>query len=234
MIILIRIGIVMDYCHKENRFFINSAYVDKIIQAKGLPVLLAYTENNLLQVLKSVEGVVLAGGGDPDPIYFGAEPIPRCGQINPNRDKFEVELAKRCLSENIPLLGICRGAQIMNIAAGGDIYQDIASSMKIQHQQQAPRWHPTHMIDIAPESMLHRIFNVAELRVNSFHHQSINKVAPEFRISGMARDGIIEAIERKQGFAIGVQWHPEELNFCIHLFHALVDAAAKSSLDKRQ
>ncbi len=136
------------------------------------------------------------------------------GNISPIRDIIEIELCKTALKKNIPILGICRGCQVLAIASGGNIYQDIYSQYKtnIKHSQQAPKYYPTHNITIESNSKIFNIYNMKRISVNSFHHQSISIVSKEFIISAKSDDNIIEAIEHKYNkFCIGVQWHPETM-----------------------
>lgn len=163
-----------------------------------------------------VRGIVLSGGGDVDPFFYGEEPHPDSRRICPKRDVFEIALSRFALSANIPILGVCRGIQVLNIAAGGDIYQDIYSQLPgnqlIKHCQEAPQWYPTHGINIEAGTMLSSVMGGNKLRVNSYHHQAVRNVAPDFIVSACSEDGIIEAIESTEHhYALGLQCHPESL-----------------------
>jgi putative glutamine amidotransferase len=232
MIALPLIGITVDSDLSHQKYTLNQAYVKGVLAAGGIPVLIPYIMDQklLTKLLATLNGMILSGGGDPDPITFNQEPMQGCGEINPARDEFELMLIKHCFSRQIPILGICRGCQIINIAAGGSIHQDIMPITKLEHRQQAPRWHPTHLVKLEHNSRLKKIFVKETMRVNSFHHQAIDQVAPGFISSAKADDNIIEAIEMTNGYAIGVQWHPEELLQIhgIEIFCSLIQAAQKS------
>lgn len=217
-------------------------YVRAVERAGALPVLLpplASGGEAASAFLRLVDGLLLAGGGDVDPQYFEEEPVAQLGQVDPERDLLELALAREALAERVPVLGICRGIQVLNVAAGGSLYQDIPSQVRgaFQHYQRAPRWHGTHTVHLEPGSQVARILGVEELRVNSFHHQSVKMVAPGFRVSAKSRDTVVEAIESKaHPFALGVQWHPEGMidrqPAALRLFRALVEAAAEARLTR--
>ncbi|MDW7675563.1 MAG: gamma-glutamyl-gamma-aminobutyrate hydrolase family protein [Bacillota bacterium] len=210
---MVLIGITPELDMHNNCYKLNQSYVEAILTSGGTPVIVPITSDikQILSILANLRGIVLSGGGDPDPFYFGEEPLQTSGPINPFRDQFELGLAKEALALQMPILGICRGCQIMNIAAGGSIYQDITHISNLQHTQMAPRWYPTHYISIEAGTRLFNIIQDNKIRVNSMHHQAIAKVAPDFAVSAISSDSIIEAIESNNGKAIGVQWHPEEL-----------------------
>ncbi|SHJ47557.1 gamma-glutamyl-gamma-aminobutyrate hydrolase family protein [Desulfofundulus thermosubterraneus] len=228
------IGITCAWDEEKKQFFLSRFYTEAVEAAGGFPLLLPYTkrESSLHIFPELLDGLILSGGGDVDPVHFGEEPLPGCGEISPERDKYELDLARRVLSLGLPVLGICRGAQVLNIAAGGDIYQDIFTQVSgcLKHQQKAPRWSPTHGIIIEENTRLARIFNAGVMRVNSFHHQAVRRLAPGFIVSARSVDGIIEAVESTgPGFALGVQWHPETMwgrdGRFLGIFAALVDAS---------
>jgi putative glutamine amidotransferase len=143
--------------------------------------------------------------------------MPYANEISPVRDGMEIFIAQQAIAMDKPILGICRGIQVINIAAGGSIFQDIYAENNsdkriIKHSQQAPRWFQIHNINIQSGTCLQSIFGVETLRVNSFHHQAVSEVAPDFTINAIAEDGIIEAISQEnKKFVLGVQWHPENL-----------------------
>ncbi|MHB9093120.1 MAG: gamma-glutamyl-gamma-aminobutyrate hydrolase family protein [Eubacteriales bacterium] len=208
------IGISCSYDQKEGRYFLNEAYVEAVIGAGGIPVILpgAGSVKTVTPYFEAVKGLILAGGGDVDPAYFNEEPHPSLGEITPDRDRFEMILIKAALRRNIPVLGICRGIQILNIACGGTVIQHIPSEIRkpLKHSQSAPRWYPTHRVLLDKASRLSQIMTTTTIRVNSFHHQAIRDPAPGFKIVATSRDGVIEAIEHsKHRFVVGVQWHPE-------------------------
>ncbi len=198
-------------------FTLPKLYAKAIEYADGVPILLPIVEKKLdliSKYLKIVDGILLTGGVDVDPLLFNEEPHPELGRIDPYRDFFELHLARKALEKDIPILGICRGCQLLNVAAGGSLIQDIYANYQndclIKHQQKAPRWHPTHTIEIKKGSKLEKIFGCAELSVNSFHHQAVKEAGVGFVASAHAKDGVIEAIEGiEYRYAVGVQWHPE-------------------------
>ncbi|GAW92516.1 gamma-glutamyl-gamma-aminobutyrate hydrolase family protein [Calderihabitans maritimus] len=208
------IGITCSHDLQENRYYLRVNYCRVIEACGGLPFILpAVTTKELIKnYCERLDGLILSGGGDVDPTFFGEEPLPGCGKIDPERDYWEINLVQKWLTTGKPLLAICRGMQVLNIAAGGDIYQDIYSqlSVTIKHQQEAPPWHPTHHVSIIPDTKLYSIMGKLSWRVNTFHHQAIRRPAPGFTVSARAADGVVEALEATSfGFVIGVQWHPE-------------------------
>jgi len=201
-------------CSIDNqKHFLNNDYTEAIIRAGGLPLVIPMgTETDVVQLAGLVDGLLLTGGNDPNPFLFGQEPHPRLGEVTPDRDALEVELARHFLYLNKPILGICRGMQILNVAVGGTLYQDISQHKGelLQHLQDAPRFHASHYVHVEEGSILQQLSGQERITVNSFHHQAVRDVAPSFVASGIASDGIIEAIEsRRHRFVLGVQWHPE-------------------------
>lgn len=215
-----------------DRYTLSARYVDAIAAAGGVPVLLpAMTIDDVQVFAAGLDGLLVPGGGDIDPIYWGEEPRVENGWIDPVADAFEIAIIQHFLAHGRPILGICRGMQALNVAAGGDIHQDLyqATGTSLQHQQKAPAWHGTHEVHIETQSLLHQTVGLVRLRVNSFHHQAVRRVAPGFVACAQAEDGVIEAIERAgSGFVVGVQWHPERMLPACHasqrLFAAFVAA----------
>ncbi|WP_223639609.1 gamma-glutamyl-gamma-aminobutyrate hydrolase family protein [Planococcus sp. 4-30] len=211
------IGVTASLELGRDEYGIELADTEAIVSAGGLPIMLPHLmeEADIEEIAEHIDGLFLAGGYDIDPTLFDEEPHPNLGVIIPSRDAFELELAKKVLALKKPILGVCRGAQILNIAVGGDMYQDITTQVKadlLQHQQKAPRFHGSHFIDVTEGSLLHRLTGVQRMKVNSRHHQANRHVPKPFIISGISSDGIVEAIESTQHhFALGVQWHPENM-----------------------
>lgn len=207
------IGVTCARSTQDRRYALHHHYVEAVIDAGGLPFLLPGAPGLSVQdVAKEVDGIIISGGVDVDPKWYGEEPHVACGEIDPIADAFDMELCCHFLKENKPILGICRGSQILNVAAGGTLYQDVAhqAGTTLQHRQKAPDWYPTHQISVTEGSLLKRVLGVSTLQVNSFHHQAVRQVAPGFAAVAHAQDGIIEAIEKQgDGFVLGVQWHPE-------------------------
>jgi len=204
------IGISCNEFEEEYCYSLKKYYVDSILEAGGLTVLLPpLSDYDLIEEYAELcAGILLTGGGDVDPYYFGEVAEKDLEEINPLRDFFEIKLADQAIQKKIPLLGICRGCQIINIAAGGSVIQHIQSNYC--HNQKAPRNYPIHDIFIEKNSQLAAILNCDTIRVNSFHHQAVNKLGKDLVATARSADGIIEAIEkRSHPFCMGVQWHPE-------------------------
>lgn len=213
---MLPIGITCLYKENPGHIRLGLDYIKSIENAGGIPVPVAVTaKKNLPALIKIIRGLLLSGGDDVDPSYFGEEPLPWQGEITPLRDRVEIALAKIALAQKIPVLGICRGAQVLNIAAGGSIYQDLRykKGKFLEHMQKAPRDHPFHNISVIEETTLYKVLGGRKIiRVNSFHHQAIKKLGTGFRVSALSLDGVIEGIESTEHpFAVGVQWHPEAL-----------------------
>lgn len=208
------IAITPNFTDDETTLKLNSKYCNAIWKAGGIPIIIDYNINQINSILKIANGLLFTGGGDIDPILMDEEPIKELKDISPIRDNFEIKLCKKAIQLNIPVLGICRGCQILAIASGGDIYQDIykQSNTNLKHFQQAPKYYPTHTIKIKSNSKLIDIYKKDTILVNSFHHQAVNNLDNNMLISATSNDNIIEAIEhRTNKFAIGVQWHPETM-----------------------
>lgn len=201
---------------KEDLLSVPLSNVRAITQFGGVPIVLPNLEmDGIEEIASTIDGLLLTGGGDIDPTLFGEEPLPGLGNIVPERDRFEVALIQKMLKLNKPILGICRGAQIMSIAMGGDMYQDIYSQRDgslLQHDQQAPNWHGSHFVEVTEGSLLRKIVGVDKFKVNSYHHQALRDMPDGFIVSGVASDGVIESFESTyHTFVMGVQWHPESL-----------------------
>jgi len=220
------IGITCNYVQTANLLSLRDAYAESIYMAGGLPLILPVASQQDLcrQYFDLCDGFLFSGGGDADPYWFGQTADRDLGEVSPLRDAFEIQLARMALATGKPALGICRGCQILSIADGGTILQDIKS--KQLHDQKAPRDYPIHDILIESGSLLASIVQSDCIRVNSFHHQAIDKAGDNLIISAWARDGIAEAVEGRNGFFyLGVQWHPECLqDICSQrLFAALTE-----------
>lgn len=211
------IGVTSSMEINEESSFVNSDNITAITEAGGTPIILPnlVDEEAITQIASTIDGLYATGGYDIDPTLFGEEPHPNLGTIIPSRDMFESLLIKKMLEMGKPILAICRGCQILNIAIGGDMFQDIYSQTNrdlLQHKQKAPKGHGSHFVTVLEDSLLHRLTGVDKLKVNTMHHQANRKVIPPLQISGKASDGIIEAIESKeQPFVLGLQWHPEKM-----------------------
>lgn len=193
------------------------AYFDSVLQAGGVPLILPPSEqiDDIEEILQRVDAIIFSGGGDLNPLMLGEEPEKELRSITPQRDLQELVLMRRALDKQIPVLGICRGIQVLAAATGGKLIQDIYSSPLLQHpllkhSQQLDRPYASHSISIVPDTILHSIFGSERLEVNSFHHQAVGEPGPGFRVTATSPDGVIEAIESTEYKSVlGVQWHPE-------------------------
>lgn len=206
--------------------FAGDDYTAGIAEAGALPVVLPVgLEDEAIEALADqLDGLLLTGGVDLDPAYFEEEPIPQLGEVSPARDALEWKLTQVFLARDKPIFAICRGLQVLNAVAGGTLYQDLHAQKRkiLQHTQLAPRWHASHEVTLTPGSKLQAIFGTDRIRVNSFHHQAVHKVAPGFIETAVAQDGVIEAIESlHHRYAVGVQWHPENMWRRQPIFHKL-------------
>ena len=191
---------------------LNEGYYKSIWRAGGVPVIIPPIADTdvLINTLEHIDGLLLTGGADFNPLYAGEEPSPRLGGINAERDLPELLITQLAYNRQIPMLGICRGIQTLAMALGGKVQQDISDVAQIRHSQDADRSEPTHSVTLEPDSTLFNIYNKERLYVNSFHHQAVCDPGERFRVTARSADGIIEAIESREYKSIlGVQWHPE-------------------------
>lgn len=196
----------------DNRTMVSLDYSNSVINSGGIPVILPITDNFevIKEQVKYFDGLILSGGGDPDPNLYGEDCLQELGDITPERDTFELAILEEFLKTKKPILGICRGLQLMNVFYDGTLYQDIKYvDTNIQHKQKWLADLPTHDINILENNILFEIFG-KKARTNSFHHQMIKDLGRELTSIATANDGVIEAIQNKNyPFFYGVQWHPE-------------------------
>jgi putative glutamine amidotransferase len=230
------VGVTISCDDRRPGFFsLRQDYVRAIEKAGGLPVVLTPgAAAEAAELLERIEGLVLTGGGDIDPALYGQARHASVIEVQPERDVFEVALARRALDRDVPLLAICRGQQVLNVATGGTLIQDIASSIAgaENHDPERERWELSHDVRIQPGSRLARILGRDRVAVNSFHHQAVKDLGQGLEATAWAvDDGVVEAIEAPdRRFAVGVQWHPESFwdrpGGFAPLFEAFVGAAA--------
>ncbi len=240
-----RIGITCDLDDARTTNTLPRAYVRAILRAGGIPRALPIPEmehtpgglspeNSRWELwLSGLDGLLLSGGGDLAPSLFGEEPLSGLGSVDPHRDALEMALVRAARQRKMPILGICRGCQVLNVALGGTVYQDLPSQRPeglLQHRQPYPGTFPSHSMTVREGSRLAQTLGVSTVRVNSHHHQAVRDVAPGLDVVAWAPDGVVEAIEAPEGpFLLGIQSHPERLESTspplAALFHAFVDAA---------
>jgi putative glutamine amidotransferase len=191
-------------------------YILAIENAGGIPLIIPVTQNSesLIEIIDLLDGVLFTGGSDIDPQFYNELPKEGLSVIEPKRDAHELNLARKVLKDtDIPLLGICRGIQILNVVDGGTIYQDLKNEWisDMNHTVlKAPKYHPTHDVKILEDSRLSKIFDATDILVNSFNHQAVKTLGSSFEATMKAPDGLIEGIEMPgERFVVAVQWHPE-------------------------
>jgi putative glutamine amidotransferase len=200
---------------------LGMTYLQAIERAGAVPVVLPPCVSDMESLIARLDGVCLSGGPDLDPEAYGArERHAELGPTEPSLDAFELALARAALERGMPLLGICRGSQALNVACGGTLHQHLPG-----HRQSEPGPTTTHEAEVLAGTRLAGLIGPGTYAVNSFHHQAVDKVGQGLRVAALAADGMVEAIEGGAGFAIGVQWHAETLADA-RLFEALVGACA--------
>jgi putative glutamine amidotransferase len=214
-------------------------YVEAVTEAGGLPVVLTPVAGPQAAkaLLERLDGLLLSGGSDLDPCFYGEKPIPELDVTIPERDASEMALLRLALRRRVPVFGICRGMQIMNVALGGTLYQDLPSQLGndiLKHQQDTPGWEPTQEVEVQEDSWVSGIIGACA-KVNSYHHQGVKDLAAGLIASARSSDGVVEAVESRdfsERWLVGVQWHPERMRDAEHrgLFEAHVCAAERHTL----
>lgn len=230
-----RIGISSN--RKDGLSCIAETYVQSVLLAGGAPVLVpAITDiEALTAIVSGLDGLLMSGGGDLNPLYVGEQPIPQLQDVDTFHDEYELILLRLAANRQLPLMGICRGHQLMNVAFGGSVYQDIYSQHKgglFKHSQSLSREYASHSVRLTDAAS--RLFEILkkepEVLVNSFHHQAVKEIAPEFKETAIAPDGINEGMEHPEKEIFSVQWHPEAMaangdELMLELFRHHVEAA---------
>jgi len=230
------IGVTTSVVTKEpERTQLNASYILAVQQAGGVPVLLPsqLSAKALVELLQRVDGLVLTGGGDVDSALYGGEPHPTRAYVSATRDALETAVIRFALGQDVPLFAICRGMQILNVALGGSLYQDIPSQLgtDVIHSQGEARDEPCHRVRVEPGSQLAGLVGAGEIDVNSRHHQAVKNVGQGLVPVAWAPDGVVEGLEIPGRWIVGVQWHPEDLagwsQPAMALFAGVVEAAKR-------
>lgn len=217
-------------------------YVDGVAQAGGAPVVLppVMDARAAASVVDGLDGLLLSGGSDLHPSYYGEDPIPELDVTLAERDELEMALLESALRRGIPIFGICRGLQVLNVAFDGTLYQDLPSQVDqelLKHRQTTPKWQATHEIEVHGDTRIAGIMGGGTIKVNSYHHQAVKDLAGDFVVSAKSSDGIVEAIEYRdlsERWIVAVQWHAEAMRQSgsehRSLFEAHVAAAERHAL----
>jgi putative glutamine amidotransferase len=217
----------------QTEMTLGLAYMRAVERAGGLPVALAPLPTESVEaLLEYLSGLLLTGGPDLDPVCYGAEPHAQLGPTDRSVDEFELELCRQADRDGLPILGICRGSQVLNVTRGGTLHQHVPDlgSGEIEHRQLEPGTLTTHDVRVSPDSSLAQTTGGGPVAVNSFHHQAVERLGADLRPVAWAEDGLIEAVEDVAGrFILGVQWHAETLierPEQLALFERLVEASS--------
>lgn len=229
------IGILPLVDMERESYWMIPGYMKGIEAAGGIPVMLPLTTDHeiIQKLVKDFDGFLLTGGQDVSPKIYGEEILPECGQINSERDEMERILIEKVIEMDKPMLGICRGIQILNAVLGGTLYQDLPMQhqSEIDHHMTPPYDRVVHKVILNEETPLYSILNVKELGVNSYHHQAIKDLSKKLNVAAVSEDGIVEGVYMPdKKFVLATQWHPE-LSYCndknsMKIFETFVDAAS--------
>jgi len=224
---------------KPPRFGINQSYVRALVAAGCAPVLIPLLDDDerLRAIYERLDGIVLPGGADIAPQEYGEKPIGDLNVVEAARDRTELTLARWAFADDLPTLGICRGQQVLNVALGGSLWQDLRHQgvTQVEHSDADGRARTAmiHRVRLDPDSRLAQLIDETDIEVNSLHHQAVKTVAPQLKVVGKSEDGVIESLESyDRRFLIAVQWHPEEIDdlpWVKRLFAGLARAASSNS-----
>lgn len=217
------------------RSYVNEDYVQSVLQNGGIPVIIPVVDSleAVDAYIDQIDALILSGGHDVTPQYYGEEPKPKIGQTWELRDWFESSLLEKALEKKMPVLGICRGLQIMNVFHGGSLWQDLTymENIEVRHMQGNMPDQTTHLVDVEEGSKLYEMMGREKyVMVNTYHHQAVRELGEGFRVTATSADGVVEAIENDDyPFYVGVQWHPEMLHQSVpimnNLFSGLIEAS---------
>lgn len=232
------IGLTSSFEHTETteRVFLPLSYFQSIRHFGGIPLLLPVyaTQEELEYLLDQCDGVILTGGDDIDPSLYGEEKLNDTVEIAPERDSQEGKVIDLAMARNLPILGICRGIQMLNVHLGGSLYQDIPAQIpsEVAHRMEKPYHRASHECRLVPGTPMYALCGREVVGVNSHHHQAVKDPAPSLRVMGRAEDGIIEALyDPEKPFVWAVQWHPERIwdieDGSAKLFEAFIEACRK-------
>ena len=236
------IGVCPLFDYERDSYWMLPGYFDGVIEAGGLPVMLPLTSEaaDCEQLLDKIDALLVTGGQDVNPVLYGEdspEAAARCLNASAGRDAMEAALIPMALARDLPLLGICRGLQVLNAVCGGTLYQDLPTQLPSEVNHHQPSEHPErpiHSVEFAPDSPLAKLLRVDTLQVNSFHHQGVHQVAPEFEPMATAPDGLVEAIwSPTHAMVWGVQWHPEFMHKADESSKAIFKAFVKAAQGRR-
>lgn len=211
-----RIGVTTSFNEISEEAVLKESYILAVTGSGGFPVPLAPIGDLkiLLELSRSLDGIILTGGPDVDPSHYGEAPHENLGEVCPRRDAAELMLVREMYNVKKPILGICRGLQVINVALGGTLYQDIPSCVGASgHSQDTPADMGSHEVQILGDTILHKLFGETHVMTNSFHHQCVKDIAPGFKMAAAAPDGVLEAMESADPgrYCVAVQWHPERM-----------------------
>lgn len=227
------IGVIPLWDEQKDSIWMLPGYLDGLREGGGLPVVLPLEpeEEDMDQLYELCDGLLFTGGHDVDPALYGENPFPQCGALCASRDRLEAALFRRAFDEDKPVLGICRGLQLLNVLLGGTLYQDLPSQLPgaMEHHMSPPYDRVCHQVALKEGGRLRALLGIEALGVNSYHHQGVRVLAPCLQTEGVAPDGLVEAAScPDRRFCVAVQWHPE-FNYRTEptsaaLFRAFVEA----------
>jgi putative glutamine amidotransferase len=227
------VGVTIGYDQRRaDMFVLRRDYVRSVEKAGGLPLVLSPGRPvDAAELVSRLDGLVLSGGSDVDPELYGEKRHPKVTQVFRERDDFELALAREALDRDLPILAICRGHQVLNVASGGTLIQDIPFQLSraVDHDPERERWETAHEVYVEPDTKLRKLLGRDKVAVNSFHHQAVKDLGRSLVVSARSLDdGVIEGIEAPdRRFAIGVQWHPEGFWKQKESFHALFEGLVR-------